>query len=100
MGCGTMNNNLPSKVLAEGQRLYGSGNASAPYVLFTESDHVVHWRSLALLSATIQGLDANTYYTPYRLEESYLQTPTNKFAARVKDTTGPVVAVDGETLKP
>ena len=33
MGCGSMNNNLPSKVLMEGQRLYREGNASNLYTL-------------------------------------------------------------------
>jgi hypothetical protein len=36
-----------------------------------------------------------SYYSPYRLEETYLAAPGKRFAARVKDTTGPLVTLQG-----
>ena len=40
LACGRVDNNLPSQTLAAAQRLYAAGLLTAPYVFFTESDHV------------------------------------------------------------
>jgi len=93
--CGEMSNNLPNKVLAAGQALASNGTLRGKFVFFTESDHVVWWRSHTFLRGVLEGLDASTYYTPYRVEETYVGSKQGKVAARVKDTTGPTVAVAG-----
>jgi hypothetical protein len=96
LDCGSIDNNLPSKTLAAGQRLYADGLLAAPYVFFTESDQVVWWRTPEALAEAIAAIDRapSTYFAPYRLEETYL-APGKHFASRIKDTTGPVVTFEG-----
>jgi len=95
LDCGSIDNNLPSKTLAAGQRLYTDGLLAAKYVFFTESDQVVWWTPEALAEA-IAAIDRapSTYFSPYRLEETYLAAGKH-YASRVKDTTGPLVTFEG-----
>ena len=58
---------------------------------------MVWWRSREFLAGVMVEMDRApmSYYSPYRLEETYLAAPGKRFAARVKDTTGPLVTLQG-----
>ncbi|KAK3280201.1 hypothetical protein CYMTET_11944 [Cymbomonas tetramitiformis] len=97
--CSEMTNNLPNQVLLYGQKIYREGIVNKQLVVFTESDQVFHFSSTAVRNQLFNTTSSSkTYVSPYRLEESYhqrMKSGVKTHAARVKDTTGPVIKLEG-----
>lgn len=104
LDCSSMTNNLPSQLLIRGQELIRADGLEHRFVFFTESDHVVSFTSMQSLDVMLKRLDNETYVSPYRLEETYFKRgqrrdfQVEKYAARIKDTTGPAYHFQGKML--